>query len=181
MLYRRALVAALALALVACDVNITTAPGDITNTNTNTNTNNLDVHDLVNFAPAPNPATPVPAPGGGTEQPLPLPAGAQATANGYAAGHPTQLARSCQEIYGETAWQYLDGLVATLRRDDPRWGYMVKPTDGQISRDVIAYRATSDNTGSWGVDVIVDRCGANTPAWNVLGFDPAAQWAGTRF
>ena len=170
----------LAVVLGACDIEITTPSPTITNINTNTNT--IDVHDLVSFAPVPNPTAPVPgAPGGGSEVPLPLPAQAQGIANGYAAGHPTQLQRSCQAIYGETAWQFIDGLVLALKASDPRWGYMVKPTDGTISRDVIAYRATSDTAGSWGVDVIVDLCGTPSFAWNVLGFDPAAQWAGTRF
>jgi hypothetical protein len=174
---RSFVVVAAFVALVGCDIEIT-GPS-ITNTNTNTNT--IDVHDLVNFAPMPNPSTPVPAPGGGTETPAPLPTNAQGIANGYAAGHPTQLAQSCQTTYGAAAWQFIDGLVLALKASDPRWGYMVKPTDGTISRDVIAYRATSDNAGAWGVDVIVDLCGTPSYAWNVLGFDPAAQWSNTRF
>jgi hypothetical protein len=175
----RLVVVAVAVALSGCDIRITGPTID--NNNNNNNNNSIDVHDLVNFAPMPNPSTPVPAPGGGTETPLPLPTTAQGIANGYAAGHATQLQRSCQAIYGDAAWQFIDGLVLALKASDPRWGYMVKPTDGTISKDVIAYRATSDNAGAWGVDVIVDHCGTPTFAWNVLGFDPAAQWSGTRF
>jgi hypothetical protein len=179
MRYRSACVVVAFLAVSGCDINLTAPSVSVTNTNTNTNT--VDVHDLVNFAPVPNPTAPVPAPGGGTDTPLPLPANAQGIANGYAAANATLLLRSCQAIYGESAWMWIDGLVAALRASDPRWGYMVKPTDRTISRDVIAYRATSDNLGAWGVDVIVDHCGQPSFAWNVLGFDPAAQWAGARF
>jgi hypothetical protein len=177
MRYRRALLLVVALALAACDIELTMP----TINNTNTNTNTVDVHDIVSFAPVPNPSAPVPAPGGGTETPVPLPAAAQGIANAYAAGHPTQLAQSCQLVYGQSAWQFIDGLVLALKASDQRWGYMIKPTDGTISRDVIAYRATSDNSGAWGVDVIVDLCGTPSYAWNVLGFDPAAQWAANRF
>lgn len=175
---RRVLLVVLALALVGCDINVTGPTGDIINTNTNTNT--FDIHDLVNFVPVPNPSAPVPAPGGGTEIPTPLPANAQGIATAYAAAHPTQLAQSCLTTYGTPSWAYLDGLVLALKASDARWGYNVKMTDGTISRDVIAYRGTSDNTGSWAVDVIVDYCGTPSASWNVLGFDPNAQWAATR-
>lgn len=148
--------------------------------NTNTNTNTVDIHDLVNFAPVPNPSSPVPSPGGGTETPLPLPSNAQSVAQNYASANQGQILRSCQAIYGEAAWAFMDGLINTLKSTDPRWGYMVK-YDGTISRDVIAYRATSDNSGAWGVDVIIDHCGSPSFGWGVLGFDPAAQWSGTRF
>jgi len=167
------------IVLPGCDIHVTGPTGDIINTNTNTNT--FDIHDLVNFAPMPNPSAPVPAPGGGTEVPVPLPSNAQGIANGYAAGHPTQLAQSCQTVYGDAAWQFLDGLVLALKASDARWGYNRKQTDGTISRDVIAYRATSDTTGSWAIDVIVDHCGTPSFAWNVLGLDPNAQWSATRF
>lgn len=152
--------------------------------NTNTNTNTVDIHDIVNFAPVPNPTAPVPSPGGGTETPLPLPVTAQATAQAYAGANPTLLAQSCQAVYGEAAWKFMDGLIKTLAIQDARWGYMVKTT-GQVSADVIAYRATSDNIGSWGVDVIQNLCpqsgSTSLFSWAVLGFDPAAQWSATRF
>lgn len=152
----------------------------------NTNTNTVDIHDLVSFAPASNPSAPVPVPppATGTEVPLPLPATAQAVATQYATTNALALSKSCQATFGESAWSFMDGLVNTLKAQDPRWGYMVKTT-GAVSADVIAYRATSDNVGSWGVDVIQNLCPTapttSTFTWNVLGFDPAAQWSATRF
>lgn len=158
----------------------------IINNISNTNTNIIDLHDLINFSPAANPTTPVPVPPpvGGTEVPLPLPAGAQAIAQQYATANPSLIAQSCQAVYGEPAWRFMDGLVGTLKASDPRWGYMVK-TSGQVSADVIAYRATSDNIGSWGIDVIQNLCptsgSSSSFTWNVLGFDSNAQWTATRF
>jgi hypothetical protein len=174
----RLVVFVLSVSLVACtDINLT---GPTIN-NTNTNTNNNDIHDLVNFLPAANPTAPVPSPNGGNETPLPLPAGAQVIVQNYALANPTQLTNSCQDKTGEAAWAFMDGVVNTLKATDPRWGYMVKPNTGTISRDVIAYRATSDNSGAWGVDIIIDHCGTSTFGWGVLGFDPNVQWSGTRF
>jgi hypothetical protein len=175
---RRVWLGVLALALVGCEIQITGPTID--NNNNNNNNNQFDIHDLVNFVPVPNPSAPVPAPGGGTEIPTPLPSSAQATATAYAAANPLALARSCQATYGESAWLFLDGLVARLKSSDARWGYNIKSTDGTISRDVIAYRGTGDATGSWAVDVIIDHCGTPSFGWNVLGFDPNAQWAATR-
>jgi len=163
--------------VTACDYNLGPT---IINTNTNTNTNNNDFHDLINFAPSTNPSAPVASPTGGTETPLPLPANAQGIAQTISNNNPTLIMRSCQAIYGESAWQFMDTIVAALKASDPRWGYMVKATR-QISADVIAYRATSDNTGAWGVDIIVDLCGTPRFSWQVLGFDPNAEWSGTRF
>lgn len=166
--------------LCACDYNLGPTI-NVTSTNTNTNTNTVDLHDLINFAPVPNPTLPVPNPTtGGTETPLQIPIAAQGIAAGIAAANPTLLQQSCQAIYGESAWQFMDKEVSALRAVDARWGYMIK-TNGQFSADVIAYRATSDATGSWGVDIIVDLCGSPKFAWQVLGFDPAAQWSATRF
>jgi hypothetical protein len=178
---KKLLIVLLGFTFFACDIELTMPSTNVTNTNTNTVI--VDIHDLVNFAPMSNPTT-TPIPGGpnGTETPLPLPTSSQSIATTAAQQAQGALLRSCQEIYGEVAWTFMDTVLNSLKASDPRWGYMVKPTNGQISRDVIAYRATSDNTGSWGVDIIVDHCGQNpTFAWNVLGFDPAAQWAGTRF
>lgn len=160
-----------------CDINV--GGPTVTNTNTNTNTNSVDVHDAVNFVPAQNPAAPVPSPTGGTELPVAIPFGSQGIAQAYAAANAGPLSHSCETVFGAAAWQFLDGLVATLKASDPRWGYLVKTT-GAISHDVIAYRATSDNVGAFGVDVIVDYCGASTFAWNVIGFDPAAVWTANR-
>jgi hypothetical protein len=173
----------LLLFVSACEYNLgPTTNINSTNTNTNTNTNNTDIHDLVNFAPVANPSAPLPVPGGGTEVPLPIPTGAQNTATTYATNNAALLARSCQDLYGESAWAFLDGMVKTLSATDPRWGYVVKSNTGTISRDVIAYRATSSNRGAWGVDVIVDHCGTSSSfAWNVLGLDANLQWSATRF
>ena len=170
---------ALAVAVtVGCEYNL--GPS-ITNTNTNTNT--IDIHDLINFAPVPNPTAPVPAPDppGGMETPLPLPANAQNIAATIAAGQVAALANSCQATSGESAWAFMDAIVTGLRASDPRWGYLPKSSGG-VSQDVIAYRATSDSTGAWGVDIIVGHCGA-VPSfgWQVLGFDPNARWTGSRF
>lgn len=166
--------------LFACDYNLGPTV-NVTNTNTNTNTNTIDLHDLINFAPVPNPTAPVPNPTtGGTDTPLQLPNNAQGIAQGFALANGALLQKECQAIYGETAWQFMDSLISTLKATDPRWGYMVK-TNGQISQDVIAYRATADDIGSWGVDVIVDHCGSASFAWQNLGFDPNAKWSGTRF
>ena len=179
-LFRVALVLMLAGIVLGCEYNLGPTINN-ENTNTNTNNNTFDIHDLVNFAPVPDPSAPVPAPGGGSETPLPLPAGGQAIAQGVATANATALARSCQAIFGESAWQFMDSVVAALRATDARWGYLVQTT-GQVSRDVIAYRATSDNTGAWGIDIIINHCGtAPSFGWQVLGFDPAAQWSGTRF
>lgn len=168
-----------AVVAVGCEYNL--GPS-ITNTNTNTNTNTIDLHDLINFAPVPNPTAPVPTPdGNGMETPLPLPANAQAIAFSVAATNVSALANSCQATNGESAWAFLDAVVTALKASDPRWGYLPKSTGG-VSQDVIAYRATSDNVGAWGVDVIVGHCGATpTFGWQVLGFDPAARWVGARF
>lgn len=173
----------LMLFVIGCEYNLgPTTNINSTNTNTNTNTNNTDIHDLVNFAAVANPSAPLPVPGGGTETPLPIPAGAQNTATTYALNNAALLARSCQDLYGENAWAFLDGMVRTLAATDPRWGYVVKSNTGAISRDVIGYRATSSNRGTWGIDVIVDHCGpTSTFAWNVLGLDANLQWSGTRF
>lgn len=177
---RYILVIPLLISIAACEYNL--GPSIVnTSTNTNTNTNNNDIHDLVNFAPAANPNAPVPNPTtGGVETPLPLPVNAQGIAVSYANANPTLIAQSCVLVYNEKGWQFIDGLINALKSSDPRWGYMVKTT-GQVSGDVIAYRATSDNVGAWGVDVIVDYCGNPHFNWNVIGFDANAQWSGTRF
>ena len=177
---KKILVVLLVVFCFGCDIELTMPSTNVTNTNTNTVS--IDLHDLINFAPMANPtSTPVPGGPTGSETPLPLPASAQGIAQNVANQNQQALLRSCQAIYGEVAWTFMDAEVAALKAQDPRWGYMVKPTDGTISKDVIAYRATSDNSGAWGVDIIVDHCGNPSFAWNVLGFDPNAQWSGTRF
>jgi hypothetical protein len=172
------------LGLVGCRDTIVLYPpgpspsgGGIVITNTNTNTNTQDTHDVINFAAAANPGAPVPAPGGGSETPLGLPAGAEALARGVANSNAALLSQAC----GATGnWGFLDRVVSTLAASDPRWGYLVKASTGLISADVIAYRATADTIGAWGVDVILDVCGANQFQWNVIGLDVSAQWSATR-
>jgi hypothetical protein len=173
---------ALLLFAIGCEYNTTGPTVNVTSTNTNTNTNNTDIHDLTNFVPVANPAAPLPNPTtGGTETPLGIPSGSQAIAQAFATANPLLVTKSCVALYGEAGWQFMDGLIKTLRASDARWGYVIKSSTGTISMDVIAYRATSDNTGAWGVDVIVDHCGNSSFAWNVLGLDANLQWSGTRF
>jgi len=167
----------LVVSLSACDINV--AGPTVNNSNTNTNSNNAsnDSHDA-NFAPS-NPSAPTTGPTGEQETVLPLPSSAQGLATSVV--NPLLLAKSCQDVYGEAAWQFMDTIVGALRKSDARWGYLVKANTGQVSHDVIAYRATSDNIGAWGVDIIIDYCGHPSFGWGVIGFDPAAQWTGTRF
>jgi hypothetical protein len=154
-----------------------------TNSNTNTNSNNFDIHDLVNFVPQPVPGNGSPSgPGGSETNPLPLPAGAETIARNIADANPSLVLQSCQDTFGAAAWQFLDRVVAALKATDQRWGYLCKRGDcADISRDVIAYRATADETGAWGVDIIGGHCGPNpTFTWNNIGFDANAIWRATR-
>lgn len=172
---------ALLISVGACDYNFIGPTINTTNTSTNTNTNDnkVDIHDVVNFVPVANPTAPVPTTPGttpGTEVPVQIPSTAQAIAQKVATDNPTLLSRSCPETYGEAGWAFVDLVVKTLQGTDTRWGYFVKP-DGSFSKDVIAYRATNDNTGAWGVDIILDRCGASKFSWQVLGLDPLTQWS----
>jgi len=162
--------------LSACNTINVTGP-TIDNTNNNTNNNTNDIHDIGSFTPTPNPSAPVSTPTGGSEVPVNIPANAHAIAE---AVPQTYLSKSCDTTYGAASWTYLDSVVLALNKSDPRWGYLIKAS-GQVSHDVIAYRATSDNIGAWGVDIIIDYCGASKFGWNVIGFDPVAQWTATRF
>ena len=176
---RRASVIFIAALAASCEYNLGPTV-NVENTNTNTNTNTIDIHDLVNFVPVANPSAPVPAPGGGMDTPLPLPLGAQAIAQGIANSSQIAIMRSCQDTFGDAAWVFMDTVVKALAATDVRWGYLIRP-DGRASRDVIAYRATSDNIGAWGIDIIVGHCGT-TPSfsWQVLGFDPNTNWSASR-
>jgi hypothetical protein len=168
---------ALAFLVAACEYNFNM--GAPSSTNTNTNTVNIDIHDLVNFVPVANPTLPVPGPNG-PETPAPLPTNAEAIARSVATANATAIAQSCQATFGASAWAFMDAVVTALRASDTRWGYVVK-TGGQVSQDVIGYRATSDNIGAWGIDIIVGHCGASPSfGWQVLGFDTNLQWAATR-
>ena len=169
-----------------CDIRFTFP--SVTNTNTNTTGITIDSHDVFNFNPTfPLPGTTTPNPVSPTEPdtPLPLPPDAQAIATTVAAARSADLARSCQDRDGLAAWMFMDAIVSALAARDPRWGYLCKRGDcTDISRDVIAYRATADTIGAWAVDIIVNHCpiapDRSTFAWNVLGFDPAAVWRALR-
>jgi hypothetical protein len=186
---RTILAVILALAAVNCDYvfNLTgptsTNSNTSTNTNTNTNTNNFDLHDLINFAPTPTAGNGSPTgPGGSETNPLPIPAGAEQTARTIAEQNPSLVLQSCQDTFGEAAWQFMDRVVAALKAADPRWGYLCKrQVCSDISRDVIAYRATTDDTGAHGVDIIGGHCGPSPVfTWNVIGYDPNAIWRAAR-
>lgn len=183
---RVALTAVVLFVIVACDIRFTMP--SITNTNTNDIKVSVDSHDVTNFNPQfPLPGTPIanPVVPGGTETPLPIPADAQAIATAAAATKQYELSRSCQDRDGALAWAFMDAIVAALAARDPRWGYFCKAGDcNNISKDVIAYRATTDTIGAWGVDIIGSHCAVppdrSTFTWHVIGFDPVAAWKATR-
>jgi len=179
------------LVCVGCELNITqpsagAAPAPdgsaITITSTNNNTNNNDRSDTA--------AVPTPGPGGesGGEPgvALPLPAYGEGVTREIAATHPALLANSCQLTTGESAWQFLDLVIGTLRARDPRWGYLCKDASCQtIARDIVAYRASAGTSGIWLVDIIGNHCpGPSDPPpavrWGVLPFETARPWTGAR-
>jgi hypothetical protein len=182
-----ALLAAAGLLTGACDVRFDmtpaasptapTAPTTITNTNTNTSTNNNDRSDT-------EPTT-TPTPNGTGGQAVPLPSYGEQVTRGVAAQNPALLANSCQETAGESAWQFLDLLIRTLRAQDQRWGYLCKDANClTFARDVIAYKATAAETGIWIVDVIGNHCpGPGETAairYGVLPFETSRRWAAAR-
>ena len=152
----------------------------ITITNTNTNTNTVDRSDTDPVA-TPTPSTPAPTTGA-----LPLPTYGEAEARAYAAAHPHQVTHSCQVTDGEAAWAFLDGLIGLLRHRDARWGYLCKDAScTKVSADVVAYRASSGDTGIWIVDVLGNHCPGpgDSPTqvrWGVLPFETLRRWSGTR-
>lgn len=188
---RLPIVVILALTCGACDLNVypastpiaptpTSTPITVSNTNTNTNTATTDRSDT---GPAPS--------SGGGDTPagavLPLPAYGEPVTRDVAAANPSLLANSCQETSGESAWQFLDLVISTLRARDQRWGYLCKQAAcSTYARDVVAYRASTSNTGIWIVDVIGNHCSNGTtdppPAvrWGVLPFETERPWAGSR-
>lgn len=183
---RSFLVALFALTIAGCDIRFTMP--SIVNTNTNSNTISIDSHDVTNFNPTfpvPGTTTPNPVNPGATETPLPIPSDAETIAAAVAAARQFDLLHSCQDRDGAAAWNYMDAIVSALRARDPRWGYLCKGGDcNTISKDVIAYRATDDTIGVWGVDIIGSHCAVppdrSTATWNVLGFDPVGVWRATR-
>lgn len=157
------------------------SPGttNITNTNTNTNTNNNDKTGS-DTGPAPNPNTP--NDGNGV---IPLPTYGEDVVRSVAATNPTLLANSCQEKYGESAWAFLDLAIRTLQVRDTKWGYLCKNAEcSAIARDIVAYRASSGNTGIWIVDVIGNHCplAGEIPEvrWGVLPFETVRPYTGMR-
>lgn len=180
-----------ACVLAGCDLHITnpapviaagTTPGAITITNTNTNTATTDRSDTE--------ATPTPSSGGSPTDPpggvLPLPSYGEGVARDYAAAHPSQVTHSCQLVDGEAAWAFLDGLLRVLSQRDARWGYLCKDANcTQQARDVVAYRASSGDTGIWIVDVLGNHCPGpgDSPTmvrWGVLPFETVRRWIGHR-
>jgi hypothetical protein len=184
-----------AASLVAgCDITLTTpspvvtagttTPGAITITNTNTNTAQTDRSDTETPAPSPSGSGGSPSPPIGGA--LPLPAYGEAEARAYAAAHPSQVTHSCQLTDGEAAWAFLDGLIAVLGQRDARWGYLCKDANCLTqARDVVAYRASSGDTGIWIVDVLGNHCpsSGDSPTqvrWGVLPFESVRRWVGHR-
>jgi hypothetical protein len=180
--------------LAGCDITLTTpspvvtagttSPGNITISNTNTNTASTDRSDT---EPSSSPA---PQGGGGTPASstgaLPLPPYGEAVTREYAAAHPHQVTHSCQLTDGESAWQFLDGLIATLQNRDARWGFLCKDANcSKVAADVVAYRASSGDTGIWLIDVLGSHCPGPTDSptqvrWGVLPFEITRRWVGHR-
>lgn len=182
---RHAIALLACLTLTACDIRLDLADSPasptgptITNTNTNTSTNNNDRSDTT--------PTATPAPSSPTgDAALPLPSYGEAVTRDVAAANPALLANSCQEKTGESAWQFLDLLVGTLRARDSRWGYLCKDANClTFGRDVITYKATAADTGIWIVDVIGNHCPlpneVATIRWGVLPFETARRWSASR-
>jgi hypothetical protein len=179
-----------ACVLAGCDFHITnpapvvttgtTAPGNITISNTNTNTASTDRSDT-EATPTPSTGTPAPTTGA-----LPLPPYGEGVARDYAAAHPSQVTHSCQLVDGEAAWAFLDGLIGLLQSRDARWGYLCKDAScATKARDVVAYRASTGDTGIHLIDVLGSHCPGpgDSPTqfrWGVLPFDTARRWSGTR-
>jgi len=154
----------------------------ITNTNSNNSTNNNVRSDTAQI-----PATTPPAGSGTTNGVLPLPSYGEHVTRDIAGQNPSLLANSCQEHTGESAWQFLDLVIRTLRSQDQRWGYLCKDASCVVfARDIVAYRASSGDTGIWIVDVIGNHCpGPNTGdvatvRWGILPFELERRWAGSR-
>jgi hypothetical protein len=187
----RSLILVAALTLAGCDFHITnpapvvtagtTAPGNITISNTNTNTATTDRSDT---EPTPAPTgTGTPPPASGV---LPLPTYGEGVARDYAAAHPNQVTHSCQLVDGEAAWQFLDGVIHLLQARDARWGYLCKDAScATKARDIVAYRASTGDTGIWIVDVLGSHCPGpgDSPTevrWGPLPFETTRRWSGTR-
>ena len=166
------------LTFTACDFTITLP----SSSNVNTNTNTVNIHDLVNFVPTfPPTGGGTPTNPGGPDVPLPIPSSAESIARAVASANAGLIASSCQATNGPSAWAFMDLEVNTLKASDARWGYVSRNSCSTPSQDSIGYRATSDNTGLWAVDIIGGHCGGNPVfTWNVVGFDANAVWCAVR-
>ena len=178
------------LVCLGCDIQLNladdtppspTGPTPITISNTNTNT--ASSNDRTDTEPT----RPGNGNGGnGSSAPLPLPTYGEQVTRDIAAANPGLLANSCQDVSGERAWEFLDLAIRTLRAQDQRWGYLCKDANClTFARDVIAYRASSGDTGIWIVDVIGNHCpgpGDSPPQvrWGVLPFETVRKWAAAR-
>jgi hypothetical protein len=185
----RSLILVASCLVAGCDVDVypaatPTAPTNtpaITITNTNTNTNTVDRSDT-DPVPAPTGAgTPTPTSGG-----LPLPTYGEGVAREYAAANPHQVLHSCQITDGEAAWAFLDGLIGVLQARDARWGYLCKDAScSKVAADIVAYKASSGDTGFWIVDVLGNHCpnAGESPTqvrWGVLPFETVRRWSARR-
>jgi len=185
---RKVLLLAACVLMAACDFRLDltdtpaaspTSPGAVTVTNTNTNTTTIDRSDT-GTAPS----------SGGASSPttgaLPLPAYGEGVVRDFAAAHPALVAHSCQITDGESAWQFLDQLIAVLQNRDARWGYLCKDAScSTVGRDVITYKASSGDTGIFIVDVLGNHCPGPTDSptqvrYGVLPFETVRRWIGTR-
>jgi hypothetical protein len=151
---------------------------NITNTNTNTNTNNNDKTGSDTGSP-----TDPPNGGGGVD--LPLPTYGEATVRSIGVSDASSLATSCQLVYGESAWTWLDKVITTLQQRDGRWGYMCRNNEcSEFGRDIVAYKAGATSNGIWIVDVIGNHCpnpgDVVTATWQTLPFETVRQWRFSR-
>jgi hypothetical protein len=195
---RGLLIVLLAVVVTGCELTITQpapvvatptgtpAPAPITitsvNTNTNTNTDTSDRSDTETPTPR-GPEGPEPLPGAV----IPLPGYGEGVVREIAAANPTLLANSCEGQTGASAWAFLDLVIRTLQARDARWGYLCKDAScSRVAADIVAYRASTGNTGIWIVDMIGNHCpGAGTGdiptvRWGILPFETRRPWTGQR-
>ena len=177
-----------ACVLSGCDFDITVPSPVVTNTNTNTNTStNTNTTTTVDKSDTDVAAGPT----GGTPQlpttgVLPLPAYGESVTLNLGQANPQLVQRSCQTTDGSAAWHFLDLLVRTLQLQDARWGYLCKDAPcSKVAADVVAYRASSGDTGIFIVDVLGNHCPGPQDAptqvrWGVLPFETVRRWIGVR-
>jgi hypothetical protein len=186
---RIALIILSTIAAAACEpsyvFNITsptTVPGStpgISINNTNTNTNNESDRSDTGSDDDDNDDD-----DNGNNNISQLPLYGESVTRSVASRNSTLLANSCQDKFGEIAWQFLDKVISELRQHsgDSRWGYLCKDTScSKTARDIVAYRASMNNTGIWIVDVIGNHCplAGEIPEvrWGVLPFEVERSWS----